>query len=154
METEILILIGLLILSGFFSSTELAFVVSNKIKIELRARKNRFAEKNVQYYVDNPQIFFSTILISNNIVNIAFATIITYFLSREYQLGDFSILLISSSVLLVFGELLPKYFARETADKFIKITSVPLRLLTFLTFPLVFLTSRVSELISEFLNKK
>lgn len=154
METEILILVGLLILSGFFSSTELAFVVSNKIKIELRARKNKFAEKNVHYYVENPQMFFSTILISNNIVNITFATLVTYFLSREYQLGEFSILLISSTILLIFGELLPKYFARETADTFIKISSLPLRLLTFLAYPLVFFTSRVSELISEFFSKK
>lgn len=154
MENEIFVLIGLLIFSSFFSSTELAFVVSNKIKIELRARKNKFAEKNVQYYVDNPQIFFSTILISNNIVNITFASLITIFLSTEYQLNDFSILLISSVLLLIFGDLLPKYFAHETADDFIKVTSIPLRLITYITYPLVLLTSKVSELMAELFDKK
>lgn len=154
MDNEILILVGLLILSGFFSSTELAFVVSNKIKIELRARQNKIGERNAHYYVNNPQIFFSTILISNNVVNITFASLITIFLTRAYDLGDFSILLISSGLLLFFGELLPKYFARETADTFIKITSIPLRLLTYCIYPLVIFTSRVSDLITDFLSRK
>ncbi len=50
MTTEIIGLILLLLLSAFFSSSELAFVVANKIKIEIRARKNNFAAKQAMYY--------------------------------------------------------------------------------------------------------
>lgn len=154
MDSDILFLVGLLVLSGFFSSTELAFVVSNKIKIEIRARKNRFAEKNVQFYVEKPQLFFSTILISNNIVNITFASLVTIFLTKAYGLGEISILLISSALLLIFGELLPKYFAHETADKFIKITAFPLKFITYLLYPFVLFTSRASEVFTEMINQQ
>ena len=51
MDATILWLILLLLLSGFFSSSELAFVVSNKIKLELRARKNNLAAKNAVFYI-------------------------------------------------------------------------------------------------------
>jgi len=81
MTLEIIGLFGLLILSGFFSSSELAYVVANRLKIELRARKNNLAAKYAQFFINNPQTFFSTILISNNVINISFASLITIFLA-------------------------------------------------------------------------
>jgi len=108
MTLNILGLAALLVLSGFFSSSELAYVVANKLKIELRARKNRIAAKYAQYFINNPQTFFSTILISNNIINIAFASLITIFLADIYNFGELSILFISTILLLLFGELIPK----------------------------------------------
>lgn len=149
MDLNILLLILLLILSAFFSSAELAYVVSNRIKIELRARQNKFSAKNAQYFLKNPQTFFSTILISNNIVNIAFASIITVFLTRVFELGDFSILLISSGLLLLFGEVIPKYFARELADIYIGPATILLRGFTFLLYPFVKITSSLSSLLTK-----
>ena len=73
MILEIIGLVLLLLLSGFFSSSEIAFVVASKLKIELRARKNNLSAKIISYFSENQQVFFSTILISNNIVNITFA---------------------------------------------------------------------------------
>ncbi|MBI9070311.1 MAG: HlyC/CorC family transporter [Melioribacteraceae bacterium] len=149
MVVDIFILVILLLLSGFFSSSELAFIVSNKIKIELRARKDNFAAKNAQYYVENPQVFFSTILISNNIINIAFASIITIFLSTYFDYGDITILIISTMLLLLFGELMPKYFARELPDRSIMIMVNPLRLITFIIYPIVKLTSVISDTLTQ-----
>lgn len=149
MLIDIILLLLLLLLSGFFSSSELAFIVSNKIKIELRARKENFAAKNAQYYVDSPQIFFSTILISNNIINISFASVITIFLSTHFGYSDLTILIISSLILLLFGELLPKYFARELPDRSIMIMVNPLRLITFLIYPVVKLTAAISETVTQ-----
>ena len=63
MTFEILALIGLLFLSGFFSSSELAYVVANKLKIELRARKNNLSAKYALFFINQPHTFFSTILI-------------------------------------------------------------------------------------------
>lgn len=145
MVFEIIGLGLLLILSGFFSSSELAFIVSNNIKIEVRARNKKFAARCAYYFVKNPQIFYSTILISNNIVNIAFASLLTLLLVNLFGLNDFGILICSSTLLLIFGELLPKYFAREFADNFVLISSVPLRFITFLLYPLAKLTSSISD---------
>lgn len=148
MLMEIIFLFFLLILSAFFSSTEMAYVLANKLKIELRARKNKFAEKNIQYYISCPQSFFSTILISNNIVNITFASLVTVFFTNIFHFDEIQILLISTFLLLIIGELLPKYFAMETADIYIKFAVVPLRIIQVLLYPLVKITSAVTNLIT------
>jgi CBS domain containing-hemolysin-like protein len=147
MTLNILGLAALLVLSGFFSSSELAYVVANKLKIELRARKNRIAAKYAQYFINNPQTFFSTILISNNIINIAFASLITIFLADIYNFGELSILFISTILLLLFGELIPKYIAREFADSLILIASIPVRVVSILLAPVVKLTDSISLLL-------
>lgn len=149
MSSELAILIGLIILSGFFSSSELAFVVTNKIKIDLKARKNNLPSKNALYFVKNPENFFGTILISNNIVNVAFASLITVFLINTFRMGDVSILLISSAILLIFGELIPKYFAREFADMFFQIAAIPIRVITILIYPFVKVTTSLSTLLTR-----
>lgn len=154
MEFEILVLILLLVLSGFFSASEIAFVVSNKLKIELRARKNNFPAKIISFFNEKQQHFFSTILISNNIVNITFTSLITIFLITVYALNDVSILIISTLLLLIFGELIPKYFAREYPDKFILFTAIPLRIVSVLLFPLVWLTSTISHFLVTAANIK
>ena len=130
MTNDIIILVALLILSAFFSSSEMAFIVANKIKIELRARKKNLYAKNAYFFIQNPDSFFSTILISNNIVNISFASLISVFLLKHFGLEEFEILIISTLLILIFGELLPKYLGREVADDLILVSSIPLRLLS------------------------
>ncbi len=154
MELEILGIILLLLLSGFFSGSEIAFVVANKLKIELRARKNKLPAKQAHYFVNHPQIFFSTILISNNIINIAFASVITILLFELFQFSDFTILIISSLLLLFFGELIPKYIARETSDVFVLISSIPIRIIAVILYPFVKITSSFSNKLTELSNVK
>ncbi|MCU7494455.1 MAG: HlyC/CorC family transporter [Ignavibacteria bacterium] len=146
---QIAVLAILIILSAFFSSAEFAFVVANRIKFEIKARKNNLAGKTALYFFNSSQIFFSTILIGNNIVNITFASVITILLGFYFHLSDLSILFISTSVLLFFGELLPKYLAREMADRVLMVTIVPVRAVTFILYPFVKLTSLVSRFFSR-----
>ncbi|MGE5429619.1 MAG: hemolysin family protein [Syntrophomonadaceae bacterium] len=149
MVWQITVLVLLIVFSAFFSSAEFAFVVANRIKFEIKARKNNLAGKTALYFFDSSQIFFSTILIGNNIVNITFTSIITLFLGYYFHLSDLSILVISTSVLLFFGELLPKYMAREMADRVLMATIVPVRAVTFIFYPVVKLTSLVSKFFSR-----
>ncbi len=146
---DIIVLVVLLMLSGFFSSSEIAFVVANKIKIELRARKKNIYALNAHYFVLHPENFFSTILFSNNIVNIAFASLISVFLLQHFNLAEFEILIISTTLILLFGELIPKYLGRELADDFVLISSIPLRALNFLFYPFIRITSKISGLINR-----
>ncbi|MBU1101055.1 MAG: hemolysin family protein [Bacteroidetes bacterium] len=143
--SEIIGLAILLLLSSFFSASEFAFVIANKIKIELRSRKNNVTAKNVFYYINNPQIFYSTILISNNVVNIAFSSLIAFFLGTIFKLGELEILLITTVLLLLIGELIPKYLAREFADVFILLAAIPIRVITIVIYPVVKLISTVSS---------
>jgi putative hemolysin len=89
-------------LSAFFSSTELAFVVANRLKIEIKVRAKNLAAINADYFIKNTQDFFSTILISNNIINIAFASLSAIYLSLHFGLSEYEILIVSTLVLLYF----------------------------------------------------
>ncbi|HEX2867819.1 MAG TPA: hemolysin family protein [Ignavibacteriales bacterium] len=149
MIVQLAVLILLIVLSAFFSSAEFAFVVANRIKFEIKARKDNLAGKIAIYFFKESQMFFSTILISNNIVNITFASATTLLLGYYFHLSDLSILLISTSVLLFFGELLPKYLAREMADRVLMITVVPVRAVLFVLYPVVKVTSLVSKFFSR-----
>ena len=149
METELITLLILIILSGFFSGTELAFVVANKLKIEVRARKKNLSAKSAQYFISHPQNFFSTILLGNNIVIIAYASLSALFLSSIFGWSEFTILIISSTIILLFGEIIPKYFARELADQMVVLTSIPLRVCSYILYPFVKITSAFSNKIMQ-----
>ncbi len=146
MLNDIILLLVLLLFCGFFASSEIAFITGNKLKIEIRARKNNFAAKSALYFSNDPGTFFSTILLGNSILNITFASLSTIFLSSIFGLGEISILIISTLIMLIFGELLPKYLSREIADRFVFIAAIPLRVISFILTPLVKVTSSVSSL--------
>ncbi len=149
MTDYLLSLFILLLLSAFFSSSEIAFIVGNKIKIEIRARKKNLSALNARYFINNPDQFFSTILISNSAVNIAFASLSSVFLSKLYGFKEFEILLISTALILLFGELIPKYFGRELADRLVLIAAIPLRIIAIVLYPLVKITSKISSVLSR-----
>jgi CBS domain containing-hemolysin-like protein len=146
---DLLILIFLLALSAFFSASEIAFILSNKIKLEIKARKKNLAAQNALYFSQHPQNFFSTMLIGNNVANIAFASISAVLLSTLFNLDEIAILIISAMVLLFFGELIPKYLTREIADRFILLSSVPLRIISFILFPFVKFISWMSSMLTR-----
>ena len=154
MEYEIIGLLLLLLLSGFFSSSEIAFVVSNRLKIELRARKDNFSAKIISFFHEKQEVFFSTILISNNIVNITFTSLITLFLISVFEFSDLTILITSTLLLLIFGELIPKYFAREYPDKFVLLTAIPVRIVSFILSPIIWITSAFSQFLITSANIK
>jgi CBS domain containing-hemolysin-like protein len=149
MINDFLILIILLSLSAFFSASEIAYILSNKIKLEIKARKKNLAAQNALYFSQNPQNFFSTMLIGNNIANIALASISTVLLSTLFDLDEFTILILSTIVILFFGELIPKYLTREVADRFILISAIPLRLVSLLLYPIVKFISWASSFLTD-----
>jgi len=146
MLNDILLLLVLLLICGFFSATEIAFVTGNKLKIEIRARKKNLAAKSALYFSNDPRTFFSTILLGSTILNITFASLSALFLSSMFGFSEISILIISTLIMLIFGELLPKYLSREIADRVVFIAAIPLRIFSFLLTPLVKVTSSVSSL--------
>lgn len=154
MTNQLIILIVLVLISAFFSGSELAFVVANKLKIEVRARKKNYAAKSAYAFVRNPQYFYSTILIANNVINIAFASLSAITLSTAFDMNEFSIMIVSTLILLLFGELLPKYLARELGDRVVLIISIPVRIVFYILYPFVRLTSLLSSFLTQTSNVK
>jgi putative hemolysin len=149
MIEDFILLIILIFFSAYFSSSEMAFIVANKLKIEVRARKKNIAAQSAFYFVKDPQKLYSTILFGNTIVNISFASISTIIFANEFGWGDYKILLFVSVSTLIFGELIPKYVARERADSLLLLVSIPLRLLSIILFPIIKLTTHLTNLLTE-----
>src|ERR1035437_1961323 len=149
MINDILLLVILVIISAFFSRSEIAFVTGNKLKIEIKARKNGIAARSALYFTNNPQNFFSIILIGNSVVSISFASLSALFLARIFGFNEISILIISTFILLIFGELLPKYLSSEIPDRIVLISAVPIRVISFILYPVVKTISWISTLFTR-----
>jgi Mg2+/Co2+ transporter CorB len=59
-----------ILLSGFFSGSEIAFVTANKLKLEVASRKNNFLSNSIEFFTRKPETFLTTTLVGNNIVNV------------------------------------------------------------------------------------
>ena len=146
MFEQILLLSLFVGLSAFFSGSETSLVLSNKLKMEIKARKNNLAARYTMYFTNNQDKFFSTILIGNNIANIGFASI--FALMFEHSMQEWQIVLLSTVLLLILGELFPKYLSREYPDMMILITAIPLMWLGWLLTPITKIISFVPKIIS------
>ena len=115
----ILIMLVCLILSAYFSATETAFLSMNKTKMKTLAEKGNRGAALACRLDERYDKLISTILIGNNIVNIALASIGTVLFTRE--LGDIgatvSTVVITVAV-LIFGEISPKSIAKDCAEQF------------------------------------
>ena len=145
---NLLLLCALILLCAFFEGVEIAFVTASRIKIEIKARKKNIAALNALYFLNNPQIFFSSVLIGNTVVLIAFGSIFSVSM-ESLGLSEIAVLIISTSVILLFGELLPKYIFRESADRIVLLSSIPLRAFTFILFPVIRLFSSIANMFSK-----
>ena len=121
----IIILVVLVALSAYFSATETAFLSFNRIRVKNLAEDGNKRAKLVLKLYDNYDKVLSTILVGNNIVNIASASIATVLFVK--LLGNGSGPAVSTAVmtvaLLIFGEISPKTIAKEKADGFAMATA-------------------------------
>ncbi|MDD7317984.1 MAG: CNNM domain-containing protein, partial [Prevotellaceae bacterium] len=108
------------IFSAYFSATETAFSAINRIRLksEIKDGKDR-AAKLLDLYDNKYDRVLTTVLIGNNIVNISAASISTVLFVRNYgEIGTTLSTLILTVIILIFGEITPKSFAKEYPEKF------------------------------------
>jgi CBS domain containing-hemolysin-like protein len=143
-NSYILISLLSLVLSAYFSSTEIAYIVTNKLKIKILSKKDSLVGRSIAYFSNNSNYFFTTILIGNNIVNITFSTLATIMLTN--YLSDIGILILSTIILLLFGEIIPKVIAREIPDTYLAYCISPLYLFNWTIRPIVQIFSFISNI--------
>ena len=125
MITSILLLVILLALSGFFSSSETAMTSMTKLKVRRLVDENRPRARYMQYWLDDPDGILTTILIGNNIVNIAATTLVAMVAKDELgsRFGDRAAFVgavaaaFMTVLVLIFGEVVPKTLARRYAEQ-------------------------------------
>ena len=131
---EIGIIILCLILSAFFSGMEIAFVSSNKIYLEIEKKQDDFISKILTKLTRKPSKFIATMLVGNNVSMVVYGffmgeLLMRWFVNLGFHLTGFSNLLlqtiISTLIVLMTSEFLPKVFFQIYANTFIKFFALP-----------------------------
>lgn len=141
--SSIVIIIILIILSAYFSATETAFTSINRIKIKNMANDGDKRAKRVLELSEVYEKVLSTILIGNNIVNIAMTAVSTVLFIELYgQYGATISTIVVTVVVLIFGEISPKSLAKEEPEKFAMFAEPTIRLCMILLTPINFIFSK------------
>ena len=156
---EIGIIILCLILSAFFSGMEIAFVSSNKIYLEIEKKQDDFISKILTKLTEKPSKFIATMLVGNNIAMVVYGffmgdLLMNWFRNLGYHFTDLSNLLLQTSIstliVLMTSEFLPKVFFQIYANSFIKIFALP----AYFFYKLFYYFSSTLLGISDYVLKK
>jgi putative hemolysin len=131
---EIAVIIICLLLSAFFSGMEIAYISSNKIYLEIEKKQDTFLSNILTKITEKPSKFIATMLVGNNIAIVVYGffmgdLLMKWVTTLEYQFSEFSNVLfqtfISTLIVLVTSEFLPKVFFQIYANSLIKVFAVP-----------------------------
>jgi len=142
---EIFLFIVCILLSAFFSSSEVALISMTRAKVRTLDNENRVGSHALVALKESPEHLLTTILIGNNIVNIAAASIATAIAIKMF--GDFGVGIATGFVviiLLVFGEIGPKIYASRASDSFALAVAPIILFLSKLFTPVIWIVERVS----------
>lgn len=154
--TGLLIAVGILIiLSMIFSASESAFLSINKLRIRfLRSKKNKKAIKT-GHLLDKKEQLLNTILVGNNIVNIAITSLLTSIALQLFgQAGIGIATLITTIILLIFGEITPKTIASKHPEPIAFLFSGFIQFFMKIMSPFVFVFTWISRNLTKLLGIK
>ena len=153
MEIEIIIILTSIILSAFFSGMEIAFVSANKLHIELEKKREGFIPSVLNKITQKSSKFITTMLVGNNISLVIYSYYMGGFLIRilpKNTFNEFTTLLlqtiISTIVILITAEFLPKAIFRIYANEVLKLFAVP----AYFFYVLFHFFSEIISFISDF----
>jgi len=147
MESEIVLLIILVFFSAFFSGSEIAMFSLSEVDIRILVEKNISGAKILAKMMENPSRLLATILIGNNLANIAAAGLATVVTEQYFQNYAVSIAVgFMTVIILIFGEITPKGLCTTHAKTFAPSLARPLSWFHFVFYP-------VSYLLEKFLSK-
>ncbi|MCO5235942.1 MAG: hemolysin family protein [Chitinophagaceae bacterium] len=164
---EILIILGLILLNGVFSMAEMALVSSRKTRLETQAAKDDKKADEALKLINKPDAFFSTVQIGITLIGILTGIFssetlkadLALYLGRFTWIGPFAngaatviIVIILTYFTLVLGELVPKRIGLSRPEGIAKLVATPMRIVSTITYPFVWLLSKSTFYILKFLK--
>jgi len=151
----IFLIIVFLLLSALFSGTEIAFISASKLRVELSKKRDTMNSRIMGGFYDKPNKFISTLLVGNNIALAFFTLLLEIFLDGMMPLeeGGWKLLiytLISTLIVLIFGEFLPKTIFKHLADQAVYALAIPLRIIQSILFLPAWIMNRCSSFILKY----
>ena len=158
MDNPSFVIIGSILFSAFFAGIEIAFISANKLLIELKNKQGSYYAKILSPFIANPSKFISTTLIGNNIGLVIYGIYMAkvlddVFLQLFPALANYHFLLfflqslISTLIVLVTAEFLPKVLFRINPDNILKVLALPFLVFYYLFWPVVHFITWLSKLI-------
>ncbi len=155
---EIGIIVVCLLLSAFFSGMEIAYVSSNKVYLSIEKRQQNFNATILNKLIEKPSQFITSMLVGNNVVLVIYGIysgdLIINWLNNYFELTAFIALLlqtlISTAIILLTAEFLPKVFFQIYANSFIKFFAVP----SYFFYQLFFWPTKFIIWISDIILRK
>ncbi len=153
---QMLLLVLLIILSGVFSASETALTAFKSIELKEIDKENHKKAVILKLWLKKPNEILTTILLGNNVVNILAASIATVLIGKILAkkiviFGDPIIIttFLMTTVILIFGEITPKILARNYSDKISKIVIMPMYYLSIISFPIIYILTLISKIITR-----
>ncbi|MDE5774397.1 MAG: hemolysin family protein [Muribaculaceae bacterium] len=151
--TAIIITVIAVILSAIFSGSEIAFVQSSKVKIEIDATRGSLIGRIIKSFSRHEDMFISTLLIGNNVVlviyGITLSILINPYLGEIFHHNDALMLLcntiMSTLLILIFGEFLPKTTFRVNPNVVMRVMALPLYVIYIVLYPVSVFVSAISR---------
>ena len=148
--------------SAMFSGMEIAFLSTNRLQLELDFKKNKFSAKIITKFFKNQSQFIGCLLLCNNIANVVYGIAIARILEPiianilpEVLNNDFVVLLcqtlLSTLLILITGEFLPKIIFGINPNKSMRIFAVPAMILFIILYPIILIFISVSELVIKYI---
>jgi putative hemolysin len=167
--TEILIMLGLIVLNGVFSMSEIALVSARKARLESQANKGDERAKEALALANHPDTFLSTVQIGITLIGILLGvfsgdkikTDLVTFLNTFDWIAPYSkgtataiVVILLTYVSLILGELVPKRIGLSKPEAIAKTMAKPMRLLSLATYPFIWLLSKSTYVISKAIGIK
>ena len=147
--SELLAMVICIVFSAYFSASETAFSSLNRARMKAMAEQGDKRAERALALAEQYDRLLSTLLIGNNIVNIAVASIGTVMFVRYYgDMGATISTVVITIVVLIFGEISPKSLAKDSPERFAMLSAPLLRVLMWVLAPLNFLFSQWKRLLT------
>lgn len=155
MEAQIVIIVIALLLSAFFSGMEIAFLSSNKLRLEIERKQHPAYGRIASLFLKSPGQYISTILVGNNIALVIYSIFMSALYTTVTGSSNYALETIISTLIIIFtAEFLPKAVVKANPNFYLRIFSVPLYIFYIIFYPLSRFATLLSTLLLRILGRR
>lgn len=155
LTTWIILAVVSLIFSALFSGTEIAYITANRVRVGLDVKRGGLINRIINRFYSDENLFITTLLVGNNIVLVIYGMGAAFLIEEQwlsrYQLNEAVVLfistVISTAVILLIGEFLPKSIFKVNPNVSLKLFAIPIFLFFIILYPISIFTAWLSKML-------